>query len=77
MIGKKSRGSKNFASDIGSKQEWSVLSKRVNQIDALIDIERFVQSESGANWKFGIHQAMVNHRRREQKCDEREASQNW
>ena len=77
MIGKISRGSKDFTSNIGSKQQRSVLSKRICQIDALINIERFVQSESGANRKFGIHEAMVNHRRRKQKCDEREASQNW
>ena len=77
MIGKISRGSKNFTSDIGSKQKGSVLSKRIRQIDALIDIERFVQSESGANWKIGIHQSMVYHRRHEHECDERQASQNW
>ena len=77
MVGEISRSSKNFTSYIGSKQQWSMLSKRVCQIDALIDVERFVQSESGANWKSGIHQAMVHHRRREHECDEREASQNW
>lgn len=77
MIGKISRGSKNFMSDIGSKQQGTVLNKRICQIDALIDIERFVQSESGANRKVGIYQAMVHHRRREYECDERQASQNW
>lgn len=77
MIGKIARGSKDFSSDIGSKQKWTVLSKRVSQIDSLIDIKRFVKGESGANWKFRIHQAMVHHRRREHECGERQASQNW
>ena len=77
MIGKISRGSKNLTSNAGSEQQRSVLSKGIDEIHALIDVERFVQSESGAIRKIGIHQAMVHHRRRKHERDERKASQNW